>query len=164
MTAAGYLVNLGTLGVLFLTRVAGHVSVTSIVLAAVYLALFPLAAFFGWHRSLCLALRTDSALWYALYFAAFGLQLLVYGLLALGLASGGGGGLIATIDTIVNGRILAAVLCAACTALMTFNLLAGIYLVQAVGRVYWGRQKAPEAAAAGDPRVRNFIVNTLNKV
>lgn len=57
MTALGYLVNLVGTIYFFLARVAGYASINGVIAATIYLAICPLLAFFGWHKSLYNAMK-----------------------------------------------------------------------------------------------------------
>ena len=116
--------------------------------------------------------RTDSSIWwYIAYFISFAGQLVFYGFLGVGFISGGAGGLIATIDMIAAGSLIGAILAGCGTAIMAFNLLAGIYLIQAVARHYkesGGLQRTGEAAVSGAARnetlrgaAKNAVINSI---
>lgn len=117
-------------------------------------------------------IRSEGGIWwYLAYFIAFAGQLVFYGFLGVGFISGGAGGLIATIDMIASGSLIGAILAGCGTAIMVFNLLAGIYLIQAVARHYkeaGGLQRTGEAAISGAARndtvrsaAKNAIVNSI---
>ena len=52
-----YAVNLVAMVVMLFSGITGYSSLTGTIFAAVYLVLFPAAAFFGWHLSLYKALK-----------------------------------------------------------------------------------------------------------
>lgn len=163
MTLTGYLAN-AICGVYFFFF-ASKQGLFGLLFDLVYLFLFPGAAFFTWHMSLYQALRLNSGLWYAAFFVTFAIQILFFGLLAVGILSGGAGGILGTIGAIASGSLVSAILIGFCTALMVFNLLASIYLIQSVGRHYWNRgeiAKDVTQAASANPNIVQYALKTLS--
>jgi len=91
----------------------------------------------------------------------------MFGLMAVGFVNGGAGGLLGTIGAITTGKLISAILMGICTAVMTFNLLAALYLIQAVARHYWNRGGAEATgkdlaqAAAANPEIVQYALKTM---
>lgn len=63
---------------------------------------------------------------------SFGIQVLFYAFLAVGLFNGGGGGVLGMLEMLSHGKILATILSAICTAAMVGCLILALALVKRV--------------------------------
>lgn len=88
---------------------------------------------------------------------SFGVQLLFYGFLAIGLFSGGGGGLLGMLEMFAHGKLLAGILSAICTAGMSLCLLMGIGLIKQVNDHF--RSGGHSVERAGAEAGRNVATN-----
>lgn len=80
------------------------------------------------------------------YFALFGVQLVFYGFLTLGLFSGGAGGIFGMLDMFANGAIVAGVAGALCSACMICCLGLGLLLMKSVLSHFRGSGHTVESA------------------
>jgi hypothetical protein len=161
LTAASYGLNLAT-GIY--TFIRGQQSIFGLVLDLVYTLLFPLAAFFTWHMALYKALSLNNGMWFWAYFPLMALQLALYALVAIGFVNGSAGGLFSVIGAITTGKLITAILVGICTAMVTFNLFAGVYIIQAVARYYWNRKAISQdiaQAAESNPGAVQFALRNM---
>lgn len=161
MTVAGYSLNLAASIFGFVT---GSEGIFSLIFSLLYFGLFPAAAFASWHMSLYNALRLNSGVWYAAFFAAFSLQILFFGLIGIGLMNGGAGGVLGTIGAIASGKLIYAIVVGTCTAVTAFNLFGSVYQIQAVARQYWNRGQTAKdltEAAAANPNIVQYALNNM---
>lgn len=157
----GYALNLGASIFGFVTANEG---IFSLIFSLLYFFLFPAVAFASWHMSLYKALRLNSGLWYAAYFLAFGVQILFFGLIGIGLMNGGAGGIFGTIAAVTTGKLLYAIIVGTCTAVTAFNLFGSVYLIQVVARQYWNRGQVGKditEAAAANPNIVQYALNNM---
>jgi hypothetical protein len=167
VTALAYAVNLGAMILMLFSGVAGYSSLTGTIFAAIYLVVFPLAAFSAWHLSLYKALkysivwrlicRFDSSFWYISYFVSFGIQLIFYLFLAVGLFSGGGGGVLGMLEMFAHGKLFAGIFSAICTATLALCLVLGVALVKEVNGHF--RSGGHSVGRAGAEAGRTFAAN-----
>lgn len=160
--------------------VTGYSGLSGIIFATVYLVLFPALAFFSWHLSLYKALkyypyahiylavnvhRYDSSFWFIAYFVSFGIQMLLYVFLAVGLFSGGGGGVLGMLTMLSNGKIIATILSALCTASMLLCLVMGLAQVKNVNEHFrsGGHTMGRAGAEAGRGIAANQTVRQTAK-
>jgi hypothetical protein len=106
----------------------------SLITSLIYLAIWPICAFFLWNWSLYRALQTDSKIWCGVFFVGMALQVAIFALVGIGLLGGAAGGIVALIEYLVTARLIPAVLTGTATAITGFNLVAGVYLLQAAAR------------------------------
>lgn len=157
----GYAMNLAA-GVYAFIR--GGQGIFGLALDLLYLFLFPALALCTWHMSLYKALQLNSGLWYGAYFISASLQLILSALLVLGFIGGSAGGIFGTLAAVATGKLITALLAGACTALSVLTVLAGVYMIQAVGRAYWNRgetAKEISRAAMGNPPVIQYALNNI---
>lgn len=88
---------------------------------------------------------------------SFGIQILFYGFLAVGLFSGGGGGILGMLEMFSHGKIIAGVLSAICAATMGVCLLLGVGLVKQVNDHF--RSSGHSVERAGAEAGRNVANN-----
>lgn len=161
LTAASYGLNLVT-GIY--TFIRGQQSIFGLVLDIAYAVIFPLAAFFTWHLALYKALLLNNGMWFWAYFPLMALQLALYALLAIGFVNGAAGGLFSVIGAITTGKLITAILVGVCTAMVTFNLFAGVYIIQAAARYYWNRKAVAQdiaQAAESNPGAVQFALRNM---
>lgn len=165
MTAVAYLLNvLATFG-LMSSRVSGYTGLGGLLLALIYLLLFPTLAFFSWHLALYRALKLDSSLWFVAYFCGFGVQLLFYVFLGVGFFVGGGGGLLAMLSMFGEGKIVAGIVSAVCAAAMGLCAVLGVVQIKNVGRAFRQGGHSVERAGveAGGAAAQNKSVQSAAK-
>lgn len=101
--------------------------------------------------------RFDSSFWFILYFVTFGIQMLIYAFLAVGLFNGGGGGILGMLAMLANRKIIAAILSALCTAAMAFCLFMSAVLIKQVNDHF--RSSGHSVERAGAEAGRNIAQN-----
>jgi len=142
--------------------VSGYDHIAGIIYALIYLVLFPGIAFLTWHMALYRALRYDSAFWHILFFITFGLQIGLWGFLAIGMFNGGGGGLIGMIEMMGHGAWLAGIACLCCTVFLVGSMIWGLALLKNVISNFRGAGHSLQRAGAeaGRTAARNQTVRT----
>lgn len=148
MTAGAYAINLVAMITMLFSGVQGYSSLVGTIFAAIYMVIFPMAAFFAWHLSLYKALKFDSSFWFVVYFVTFAIQILFYGFLAVGLFNGGGGGVLGMLEMFSHGKIVAGLLAAICVAVLGICLLMGVTLVKRVNDHFRSAGHSVERAGA----------------
>lgn len=83
--------------------------------------------------------------------------MLIYAFLAVGLFNGGGGGILGMLAMLANGRIVAALLSALCTAAMALCLFMSLVLVKQVNDHF--RSSGHSMERAGAEAGRNIAQN-----
>lgn len=155
VTSLAYLANLITTLVLVVSRAEGYRRIVVAITALLSFLVGPLVAFLSWHWSLYSALKYSSPVSFLFYFVIFGIQLVVFALLGLGIMDGAGGGVFTSIDMIMGGRWLAAALCIICTSLITACFLMGLVVYQQAFATYRaGSNHGAQGAVQGQGRAQ----------
>lgn len=150
LTSWAYLLNFITIIVLMIDLPAGVTrSILMPISALLNLIVGPILSFASWHWSLYAALQYVTAtrngqmavggsggLAFPLYFVMFGLQMVSYVLLALGISEGAGGGILTGLHMLANKKWIAAMLCGGCTGLMVTCFILGLFQTIQVIRFY----------------------------
>ena len=136
LTLFAYLWNLVAITALLFSAVTPHNSLSSFIASIVYAVIFPSLSFLTWQLSLYHALLKNSSIRYILYFVSFGVQMAFFIFLALGWQIGGGGGIMALISALSQGKYVAAVLSGASVGCLAFSFLLGTIQMKAIAERY----------------------------
>lgn len=150
LTSWAYLLNFVTIIVMMVDSPTGMTKgILMFISALLNIIVGPILSFASWHWSLYIALQYATAtqngqvaagggggLAFPLYFIMFGLQMISYVLLALGISEGAGGGILTGLHMLANQKWIAAALCCGCTGLMVTCFFLGIFQTIQTVRFY----------------------------